>query len=261
MRAIILGAGYGTRLRKSAEGTDHYQYIKETPKPLLDIAGKPLLNHIVDKISLLEVSEVRIIANNYYQSRFEEWEQKYASSYDVPIKIIYNGSNEYGKNLGAVRDLIIALGYDKTYNVEPFEDECMVFFGDKWPSANLEQMQTLMQEKNSTIIGIQDLSSLEKMAQKSQIELDHNNKVIYFEEKAPNPKFTLTCPGFYFIKQEDCKLIQNFFGQNKLPDAPGNLIQYLFEEGASIHGHKIDEEPYDFGDLEAYLRVKNILEK
>ena len=51
MKAMILAAGYGKRLRPL---TDH------TPKPLITIDGKPLIVHHLEKIAEAGINEVVI---------------------------------------------------------------------------------------------------------------------------------------------------------------------------------------------------------
>ena len=52
MKCIILAAGYATRL---------YPLTKNKPKPLLDVAGKPILEHILEKVSkVTDINEVFI---------------------------------------------------------------------------------------------------------------------------------------------------------------------------------------------------------
>jgi mannose-1-phosphate guanylyltransferase len=51
MKAIVLAAGYGTRLKPLSN------YL---PKPLMPILGKPLLWHIVRKLKISGVSEIGI---------------------------------------------------------------------------------------------------------------------------------------------------------------------------------------------------------
>ncbi len=43
MKALILAAGYGTRL---------YPLTKDKPKPLLPVAGQPMMEHILKKIEI-----------------------------------------------------------------------------------------------------------------------------------------------------------------------------------------------------------------
>ncbi len=51
MKVLILGAGYGTRLARDLETTNEYTHLRGVPKPLLPIAGKPLISHWMDIIN------------------------------------------------------------------------------------------------------------------------------------------------------------------------------------------------------------------
>ena len=44
--AIVLAAGYATRL---------YPLTENTPKPLLNIAGKPIIEHIIKKLEQINL--------------------------------------------------------------------------------------------------------------------------------------------------------------------------------------------------------------
>ncbi|MBW2993687.1 NTP transferase domain-containing protein, partial [Candidatus Woesearchaeota archaeon] len=45
MKVIILAAGYATRL---------YPLTENKPKPLLVVAGKPIVEHILEKVRVLD---------------------------------------------------------------------------------------------------------------------------------------------------------------------------------------------------------------
>jgi glucose-1-phosphate thymidylyltransferase len=65
MKAIILAAGYATRL---------YPLTKDTPKPLLEIKGRPIIDYIIDKlVKLKSLDEVFVVTNDKFFKSFLEW--------------------------------------------------------------------------------------------------------------------------------------------------------------------------------------------
>ena len=65
MKALILAAGYGTRL---------YPYIKNYPKPLLEINQKPIIEYLLDKLTGLSgLSEIIIVTNDRFFRHFKKW--------------------------------------------------------------------------------------------------------------------------------------------------------------------------------------------
>ncbi len=51
MKLIILGAGYATRL---------YPLTLNQPKPLLAVAGKPMIEHVLDNLAPIKEIEPRL---------------------------------------------------------------------------------------------------------------------------------------------------------------------------------------------------------
>ncbi|MBO06268.1 MAG: hypothetical protein CMI58_04450 [Parcubacteria group bacterium] len=65
MKCIILAAGYATRL---------YPLTKNTPKPLLKVAGKVIVEHIISKVEELElVDNIYIVTNDKFSQDFVDW--------------------------------------------------------------------------------------------------------------------------------------------------------------------------------------------
>ena len=56
MKCIILAAGYATRL---------YPLTKNFPKPLLEVANKPILNHLIEDIDLCGDFDEYIVVSNH----------------------------------------------------------------------------------------------------------------------------------------------------------------------------------------------------
>ena len=67
MKSIVLAAGYATRL---------YPLTENFPKPLLEVAGKSILDWLLDDIDTLEdIDEHIIISNHRYIEHFENWKK------------------------------------------------------------------------------------------------------------------------------------------------------------------------------------------
>ena len=81
MKAIILAAGYAVRL---------YPLTENKPKPLLEVKGKPIMTHILQKIEELPVSEVLVVSNDKFHDHFVEWQKNLESK--LPVKIINDGT-------------------------------------------------------------------------------------------------------------------------------------------------------------------------
>ncbi len=75
-KAFILAAGFGTRLRP---------YTDKLPKPMVTIAGKPIIHHIIDKLRKSGISEITV--NTHYKNKIIE---DFLSNIESPkIKISY----------------------------------------------------------------------------------------------------------------------------------------------------------------------------
>ena len=58
MKAVVTCAGYASRL---------WPLTKEIPKPLLEVKGRPIIEHIIDKVSEIpEVDSIYVITNEKF---------------------------------------------------------------------------------------------------------------------------------------------------------------------------------------------------
>lgn len=66
MKALILAAGYGTRLTRDLElCAVEYSHLKGLPKPLLPVAGLPLISHWVNQLHVCsEVSCIYVVVSD-----------------------------------------------------------------------------------------------------------------------------------------------------------------------------------------------------
>lgn len=114
MKAIVLAAGYATRL---------YPVTKNQPKPLLKVGNKSILDHIVEKMDQVpELDEVFIVTNDKFSTHFEEWKQ--ATDYRVKLTVINDGTLSNETRLGALGDIQYVI------DTQAVQDDLMVVAGD-----------------------------------------------------------------------------------------------------------------------------------
>ena len=63
MKCIIIAAGYATRL---------YPLTENFPKPLLEVGGKPILDHLISDIEPM-IDEFIVVTNHKFAKIFEKW--------------------------------------------------------------------------------------------------------------------------------------------------------------------------------------------
>src|ERR1700722_4540402 len=102
MQVLALPPGYAPRL---------YPLTLDKPKPLLPVAGKPMLEHIIDHLATVkDLGEMFIVTNQKFVSHFTEWAEKYRREKTAfNFKIINDGSTSDNDKLGAIGDIHLVI--------------------------------------------------------------------------------------------------------------------------------------------------------
>lgn len=119
MQAMILAAGLGTRMRPL---TDH------TPKPMLKVAGKPLLEHQLDRLFAAGIKRI-VINTSYLAEQIED----FILSHTWPAEIILSHEPEPLETAGGLQQ---ALRLGKLSADEPI----LLVNGDVWCDYDLSQL-------------------------------------------------------------------------------------------------------------------------
>ena len=135
MKALILAAGYGTRL---------YPLTIDVPKPLLAVAGRPAIEYCVDKLSEVGVDSICVITNSKFYNDFLNWRNEFKSK--IPIKIINDGTHSKEERLGAVGDMAFAI------EKESIEDCLLVMAADNIFDFSLKELVHLFNRKKSSVV-------------------------------------------------------------------------------------------------------------
>ena len=232
MDAIILAAGYATRL---------YPLTENKPKPLLDVAGKPIIEHIIRKIEQIQsVNKIFIITNNKFEQNFKEWLKNFDA--EKPIEIINDGTTSNEDRLGALGDVHYLI------SLKNLNNDVIVVAGDNLFELSLADVANFFRKRNSNVIVLHDVIDAELAKHYGIVEVN-NNVVIHFEEKPVSPKSTLASTGIYLFPKKTISLIKKYIAQGNNPDKTGSFIEWLHTRDI-VYSYVTKDKWYDIGTIE-----------
>jgi glucose-1-phosphate thymidylyltransferase len=216
VKLIVLAAGYATRL---------HPLTLNQPKPLLTVAGKPMMEHVLDNLMPIDhIDAIYIVTNAKFVKHFQGWADEYKTGHKVrPITIIDDGSTDDSNKLGAIGDLSLVI---EQANIN---DDIIVVGGDNLFSESLVAFGDVCRERNAAVTGVYDVGDLNEIKKYNSIEIDDEDRITYFEEKPASPKSTLTGIALYYYPKSVLPLIEQYISDGNNPDQPGRLVQWLYK--------------------------------
>jgi len=209
VKAIILAAGYATRL---------YPLTKDRPKHLLEVAGRPILDHLLDRLPLADLDAVYVVTNAKFAPRFREW----AATSPAPTEVIDDGTTSEEDKLGAIGDLALVIGEKE------IDDDLLVAAGDSLFTERLDGFVGFARERGGAAVAVYDAGDLEAVKRLSSIGVDNDSRVITFEEKPEQPVSTLAGIALYYYPREILPLVAQYIEEGNNPDQPGHFVGWLY---------------------------------
>lgn len=230
MHAIVPVAGKGTRLRP---------HTYSVPKPLLPVAGKPVLGHILDTLVEAGISRVTLIVG-YMGDEIVSWaRQNYDLEVDFAVQEVMNG-------LGS------AIGL-----AEPLVDDgpVLIALGDTVFDADIAKIGA----SSRNMIGIRKVDDPRRFG----VVVEQNGRVTNLVEKPAEFVSDLAIVGLYFFRSSGRlmeaigKLVsmgKTTKGEYQLTDA----MQLMLDEGDDFGTFRIDGW-FDCGKTETLLETNSRL--
>ncbi len=240
MKAVVLAAGEGTRLRDVTDG--------EIPKPMVEADGKPVLEYTLDK--LVEFGVEEIIINLHYEGEVienyfgHEWEG---------TSITYSWEEELLGTAGGVKKV-----------EEKFNETFLVVYGDVVTDIDLESFLELHKKKN----GLGTLlvyNETENLGESSILFLDQENRIQKFIEKPSTETIKknqdrefFTNAAIYFLETETFDYIENGF-----QDFSKDVFPKIIDSENNIYGYKLPKNAYwhEIGNPKRYKKLKQDIRK
>jgi glucose-1-phosphate thymidylyltransferase len=246
MKVLILAAGYATRL---------YPLTLTQPKPLLPVAGKPMIEYVIDNIAPIGVDHVYVVTNAKFADHFQRWADSYrATKAKLDFTIINDGSTDDSNKLGAIGDLNLVL------NKEKVNDDLIVVAGDNLFNQSLEGFGKFCREKKAPVLGVYDVGSLELVKKYSSISVGPDGRITAFEEKPQNPKSSLIGIALYYYPQSVFPLLKQYVAEGNNPDQPGRVVQWLYPR-VPFYTWQVPGLWFDIGSKETLEEANQIFGK
>jgi glucose-1-phosphate thymidylyltransferase len=246
MKVIILAAGYATRL---------YPLTLTQPKPLLPVAGKPMVEHVLDNLAPMGgIDRVYVVTNAKFAGHFEQWSAGYAAKAKLQFTTVNDGSTDDTNKLGAIGDIHYVL---TTQNVD---DDIIVVAGDNLFDTPLTDFGRCCRETNAPVLAVYDVGDLEEIKKYNSISVAGNGQITFFEEKPKQPTSTLTGIALYYYPKHILPLIKQYIAEGNNPDQPGRLVQWLYPR-TPVYTWRVPGLWYDIGSKETLEEANKIFAK
>jgi len=231
MKAMILAAGEGTRLRP---------LTLNTPKVMLPLAGKPLLQYILNLLRFHSITEVTI------------------NLHHLP-KVVMNWLGNRGKFgicvIYSVEDTILGTAGALTKLRDFFDDTFVVIYGDMLTNLDISSLVEFHQAKGA--LATVALFEVEDPSGYGIVELDNENRIRHFIEK-PAPGVTssnLANAGIYMLQPE----MIDYIPSDTFYDFGYDLFPALLSQGARLFSYVTTDSILDTRNLENYRRTERDL--
>ncbi len=232
MKVIIPLAGFGTRLRP-------HTYTK--PKPLVNVAGKPVLGHILDKLCCLDVEEI-VFITGYLGDQIEHYVE---TNYHYPARFI-----EQKELLGQAHALYLAR--------DVLSGPLVIIFVDTIFDADLS---VLAEEQADGVIYVKEVEDPRRFG----VVVVRDGRITQLIEKPDSMENNLAVIGLYYVK--DAQFLMRSVGELIERDIKtkgeyflADALQIMIDRGARFRAERVDVWE-DCGKPETVLQTNRYLLK
>lgn len=237
MKALVLTGGFGVRLRP---------FTYSTPKQLIPLANRPVLEHVIAHIRELGVTEICLLTGDWTEA----------------ISAAMGDGSRFGVNLTYLRqDRPLGLAH-AVQTARPFlgDDDFLMYLGDNILADTDEAVTTIIEEfrKRRPAAGL----VVQKVADPRAYgvaEVDTDGSVLRLVEKPSQPRTDLAVVGLYYftadIHAATDAIAPSARGELEITDA----VQWLIGRGDDVVARRYDGFWKDVGRADDVLQCNRRL--
>jgi glucose-1-phosphate thymidylyltransferase len=240
VKVVLLCAGYATRM---------YPLTRDLPKPLLEVAGAPILSHLAQRCAPLPgVDEIVVVGNHRFHGPLAAWCERTRCA--VPIRLLDDGSTGESNRLGAVGDLAFA-----AHEIPLAGHDALVAAGDNLVLFDLAPLARAFAHRRAPQLALRRAPRDARRSLYGEVELDPSGRVTRFREKPPDPVSDLAAIALYFLPAPTWPLLERYLAEGGNRDAPGHFIAWLAQQTA-VFAEPIAGPWWDIGDLDSLAEAR-----
>ncbi|CCQ09755.1 Mannose-1-phosphate guanylyltransferase [Pseudoalteromonas luteoviolacea B = ATCC 29581] len=233
MKAILLAAGLGTRLRPITDSI---------PKCLVPIAGEPLLGLWIKKLLALGVSDI-LINTHYFAEQVEAFVRSLNSEIQSKITLVYEA-----ELLGTGGTLIANRAFWEN-------DTCFVIHADNFCTSSLSAMLIAHDNRPSQTDCTLLVFETDKPQSCGIVQLDQENIVTEFHEKVQNPPGNLASGALFLFSPNVFPTYFREYCDKNFVDLSADIIPKMV---GKLYAWKVNGVFMDIGTLDTYNRANTI---
>ncbi len=240
MQTFILAGGFATRL---------WPLTERRAKPLLPIAGKPILSYAVEAVP----AELRITVstNAAFAEDFHTWKETLQRK-NITISIEDAGHED--QKLGALGAIA------RWVREEKIDDDILLLAGDNFAGSDLSAFLTLF--RGNPLIAGHDIGDTDAAKAFGTIITKKDPEsllqaVTSFEEKPMHPKSTVVSTGWWVLPRSVLPVLVEH--AQKHPDNVGGVFEEFLKRNISVDCFVFSELWKDIGSFDAYMSLHQSL--
>ena len=222
MKAVVLAAGEGTRLRPLTEAK---------PKGMVEVAGKPILTHCFEQLIELGADELLVVVGYKKQVIINHFEDEFEG---IPITYAHQREQK-----GLAHALLTV--------EEHIDDDFMLLLGDNVFEANLQDVVNRQQEERADAAFLVEEVPWEEASRYGVCDTNKYGEITEVVEKPEDPPSNLVMTGFYTFTPaifHACELVQP---SNRDEYEISDAIDLLLHSGRTIDAIRMNGWRNDIG--------------
>lgn len=241
MDAVILAAGYATRLGEIARGR---------PKALLPVGGRPVLDHLVERLAALDdVGRAVVVSNARFAADFRSWAAKAGAS--VPVRVVDDGTTHPGERLGAVGDLALGVAEARV------EGDALIAAGDNIFGFDLDGLVERFRARPgaAAAVPVVEEDDPDALRRTGVAVVDDDDRIVRLAEKPVEPPSSLSVPALYLLRAPVRERVEAYLASGGDADETGRFLAWLARR-ETVVAWRAPGPRYDVGTPESYREAR-----